>query len=245
MRTFILCPDIHVPYHCPKFVKLITKLIRELSPDGLVQLGDAIDCFQISTYSKDPARRNLLKDDIEDYKLILNEWARNLKTNASIHLLEGNHEYRLSRYIANQARDIHGLVPDWKTLLGIDLRNKASSQRWHWHPYTKWKSCAIGDVIIHHGFYYNQHVAMTMLAKYKCSMICGHTHRLQYVTDGVHYAATIGHGSDEKETAHSPTPTGWQQTIGLLHVSCSGKTTLEIILVKDGKAVVRGKAISV
>jgi hypothetical protein len=245
MKTYIIVPDIHVPFHDRKFIKLTNKIIKEINPDGLVQLGDALDAFQISTYSKDPARRNYLVEDIDEYKLILNEWARNLKSGAQIHLLCGNHENRLSRYIAGQCRDLHGLVPDWKTLLGIDLRNKCGTHKWHWHPYMKWNSCQIGDVVIHHGFYYNQHVAMTMLAKYKCSMISGHVHRVQYVTDGHHYAATLGHGSDESDTAHNPVPTGWQQCLGLLHVSNSGKTSLDIITVKDGKAVLHGKQISV
>jgi predicted phosphodiesterase len=245
MKTYLVLPDLHFPFHCPKFVRLATKIIKELNPDGLIQLGDAIDAFQISAYSKDPSRRNLLAEDIEDYKLQLNEWSRHLKSGANIHLLSGNHENRLSKYIANQCRDLHGLVPDWKTMLGIELRNKTSKHKWHFHEYTKWDSCKIGDCVLLHGFYYNQHTAMTMLSKYKTSVICGHTHRVQYVTDGVHYAATLGHGSNEVETAHNPVPTGWQQAMALLHVDQLGKTSLEIILVKNGKAVLRGKTISV
>lgn len=245
MKTYLIVPDIHAPYHCRKFIKLTNKIIKELNVDGLVQLGDALDAFQISTYSKDPSRRNLLAEDIDDYKNILNEWARNLKSGANIHLLEGNHEHRLSRYIAGNCRDLHGLVPDWPTLLNLDLRNKTGRHKWHWHKYNKWDSCKIGDCVILHGFYYNQHTAMTMLAKYKTNCIAGHTHRVQYVTDGHHYAATLGHGSDEKDTAHNPVPTGWQQCLGLLHVAQNGKTTLDLIPVNDGKAVVYGKQISV
>lgn len=245
MKTYLVLPDLHFPYQDQRFIKLVTKVIKEIQPDGLVQLGDAIDAFQISTYSKDPARRNTLAEDIEEYKLQLNEWSRHLKRGSVIHLLEGNHEYRLKRFIATQARDLHGLIPDWPTLLEIDLRTKCGPHKWHWHPYTKWNSCSIGDCILLHGFYYNQHTAMTMLTKYKTNCIAGHTHRVQYVTDGVHYAATLGHGSNETETAHNPVPTGWQQAMGLLHVDQSGKTSLEIITVKNGKAVLRGKTISV
>ena len=245
MRTFLVVPDIHVPYHCPKMVKLVTKIIRELNPAGLVQLGDALDAFQISTYSKDPSRRNLLVDDLNDWKLILNEWTRYLRPGASIHLLEGNHEYRLSRYISSNARDLHGLVPDWPTMLGLDLRNKAGPHKWHWHPYTKWNSCRIGDCTLLHGFYYNQHVAATALAKYRTNVIFGHTHRLQFVFDGKHWACSLGHASDETETAHQPTPTGWQQALGLLHVGNQGKTKLDILPVEQGKAILYGKTISV
>lgn len=245
MKTFLVVPDIHVPFHCRKYIKLVTKIIKHINPDGLVQLGDALDAFQISTYSKDPSRRNLLAEDIEDYKQILNEWARNLKPHSHIHLLCGNHEQRLERYIASNCRDLHGLVPGWKTLLGIDIRNKVGQHHWHWHPYHKWNSCQIGDCVLMHGFYFNQHVAATCLQKYRTNVIFGHTHRLQFIHDGTHWACSLGHGSDENDTAHQPTPTGWKQCLGLLHVDHKGKTKLDIIEVNDGRAVVYGETISI
>jgi len=245
IKTYLVIPDIHVPYHCPKFIKLSNKIIKEVNPDGLIQCGDFVDAFQISTYSKDPGRKNFLVDDINDFKQILNEWARNLKTGANIHLLEGNHEVRLSKYVASHCRDLHGLVPDWPTLLGLDLRNKASRHKWHWHPYHKWNSCQIGDCTIMHGFYYNQHCAATILNKYRTNTISGHTHRVQYIMDGQHYAISLGHGSNENETAHQPTPTGWEQAMALLHVDNQGKTSVDILRVKNGRTVVYGKAISV
>ncbi|MFO0089619.1 MAG: metallophosphoesterase [bacterium] len=245
VKTYLIVPDIHVPYHCPKAIKLITKIIKELNPDGLVQLGDAIDAFQISTYSKDPARRNTLKEDIDDFKLILNEWARHLKSGANIHILQGNHESRLSRYIASNCRDLHGLVPDWPTLLGIKERNAIGRHRWHWHPYMKWDSCRIGDVILHHGFYFNQHAPATALQKYKCSIIFGHTHRLGMVTDGTHYAAMLGHVSNESETAHNPSPTHWTQAVGVLYVETSGRTRIDILPLKSEKVILHGKVLSI
>ena len=245
LKTYLILSDLHYPYHCKLYVKLATKIIKELNVDGLVQLGDAIDAFQISTYSKDPGRRNLLADDIDEYKFQLNEWARHLKSGAQIHLLEGNHCYRLTRYIASNCRDLHGLVPDWKTLLQIDLRNKAGRHKWFWHPYTKWDSCKIGDCVLLHGFYYNQHCAATSLSKYRTNIIFGHTHRFQYVMDGQNYAISLGHGSDESETAHQPTPTGWEQVMALLHVDAHGKTSVDILRVKNGRTVVYGEQISI
>lgn len=245
MKTYLVIPDLHVPFHCRKYLKLLSKILKIHRFSGLVQLGDAIDAFQISSYSKDPSRRNTLAEDINDYKLILNEWSSLLPRNASVHLICGNHENRLSKYIANQARDLHGLVPDWKTLLGVDLRNKVGAHKWYYHPYEKWDSCKIGDCVLMHGFYYNQHTAMTMLAKYKCNTVAGHTHRVQYVTDGVHYAVTLGHGSNEIETSHSPVPTGWSQAFGLLHVDNSGRSRFDICHVQNGRTVIYGQAVCV
>lgn len=244
MKQYLIVPDIHVPYHDPKFIAFITRLLAHLKKSGnlkgLAQLGDFVDFFQISTYPKDPSRRNTITDDMADYTTIMNEWASYLPRGGEYLQLEGNHEARLQRYISQNARDIYELV----TSVGSYLKSRYKGQAtFHWHPYKRWNSCSIGDVTLLHGFYYNQHTAATNLAKYKTSVICGHTHRVQMISDGVHYSATLGHGSDEKETAHSPTPTSWQQACGVLTVDSKGKTALEIILVNGGKGVYGGKSI--
>ncbi len=244
MKVYLVIPDLHCPFFDQDAVKLIAKIIKQIRLNGIVQLGDAIDAFQISTYSKSLERKNELLDDIEAWKKVLNSWASLLPSGADIHLLEGNHEFRLSRYIASNCREIHGLVPDWPQLLGLDLRNKIGHHRWHWHKYTKWDSCRIGDCVLTHGFYYNEHVALQSLKKYRCNIIFGHTHRFQFVSDGFHYAATLGHLSNEKETAHQPTPSGWSKYVGLLYVDRVGKTTFCPIKIDERKAFVNGQQIT-
>lgn len=241
MKTYLIIPDLHFPYHDKKYTKLITKIIKELQPHGLVSLGDFLDCFQISTYDKDPARKNTLSDDIHDWNQQLNEWARQFKKSAQIDLICGNHENRIAKYIARSCREIHDLVPDWPALLKIKERNATTKHKWTFHPYAKWNSCVIGDCTLFHGFYFNQHVAMTNLTKYRTNTISGHTHRVQKIHDGTHYAVSLGHGSDELITAHQPTPTGWTQAFALLHVDCHGKTTCDVFTVNNGRTVIYGK----
>jgi hypothetical protein len=96
-----------------------------------------------------------------------------------------------------------------------------------------------------HGFYFNQHVAVTNLAKYRRNTISGHTHRVQHVFDGHNYAISLGHVSDEKQTAHQPTPTGWTKALAILHVDNYGKTFVDVLPIVNGRVIVYGKAISV
>jgi hypothetical protein len=245
MKQFLIVPDCHFPFHDLKYINFITRLLSYLKSTGklkgLVQLGDALDFFQVSTYPKDPARRNSIKDDMDDYLGIVNLWTTYLPKGGEYHQIEGNHEYRLQKYIANNAKEIYQLVTSVESYLST--RFKSKNHKFIWHKYTKWDSLKIGDVNILHGFYYNQHAAATNLAKYKTNIITGHTHRLQLISDGKHYSATLGHGSDEKETAHNPVPSGWQQSCAVLTLLDSGKTNLEIILVNAGKGIYAGKQI--
>lgn len=241
MKTYLVISDLHYPYQCRRYEKLIIKILKSHRFAGIVQLGDALDFWQLSTYDKDPARKNTIMDDIGEWNETLTKWASVMHRNSEIHLLEGNHEFRLHRYIARHARDLHEIVRPMPELLNLKIRNETGSVIFKWHPYNKWNSCQIGDCTLLHGFYFNQHVAATNLAKYRRSVICGHTHRVQYVSDGVHFSASLGHGSDEHLTAHQPTPTGWTQAMGLLNVEADGSTNLEIITVKDGVCYVRGQ----
>lgn len=241
MKTYLIIPDLHIPYQCPKFINISYKLLKAHKFDGIVNLGDALDWFQLSTYDKDPARKNTIIDDVEDWNKVLTKWASLLPRNAEIHLIQGNHENRLSRYVARHARELHEIVKPLPELLNIKIRNETGPVIFKWHPYSKWNSCKIGNCVLFHGFYFNQHTAMTNLAKYKQSTVSGHTHRVQWVSDGDHFAVSLGHGSDETLTAHQPTPTGWTQAMGVLTVDAEGKTSFELIIIKDGKGVFRGK----
>lgn len=173
------------------------------------------------------------------YRQILDEWEKLLPQGGEIHQLEGNHEGRLTRYVWAQAREISRAVKPLSELLGLTSKKV----KYKWHPLTVWTSCKIGDCILHHGHYYNQHVAQANLTRYPSKLITGHTHRFQFVSNGEKFSATLGHGSNETMTAHTPVPTSWQQAFGILTVI--GSTSyLEPVLVTNGKAVVYGDIIS-
>lgn len=177
-------------------------------------------------------------DDVKSYSLVLDEWESALPSNKTCEIfqLEGNHEDRLRRYIWKHAKELaDGWVKSVPELLGLKKRSVKCS----WHPISDWKSCKIGDCILHHGHYYNMHTAVGNLSRYPFSLITGHTHRFQYATNGDRFSATLGHGSNEEETAHQPTPTGWQQAFAILTV-VNGHSILDPVLVKNGKCILYG-----
>ena len=240
IEHYIVLPDLHFPFLDPKYLKIVEKLIKDIRPAGIVQLGDFVDWFQISSFDKDPSRLNTAYEDLELYRELLDRWEKLLPPGSVFHQIEGNHEDRLRRYIWQRAPQIAKMIRSITEMLQFPERNRRGRVKFKWHDLSNWQSCKIGDVYLFHGFYYNQHVAMTLLNKYHANVVAGHTHRVQYVTNGRHFACSLGHGSDEGQTAHSPVPTGWEQAIGLLNV-CDGKGSLEIYLVRDGETVIRGK----
>lgn len=225
---YVICPDLHFPFQDPRFCSMLLQVLEWLKPRGYIQLGDALDFWQLSTYDNDPRRKDDIDQDVALYSKFLDQTSLALSPDAIIHQLEGNHSYRLIRYLWRNAPKLVNIVPTMPSMLGFDKRNEAGRHKWIWHPYTKWDSCRIGDTVLHHGFYYDQNVAVNNLKRYRgVNFIQGHTHRVQYATNGDCFSASLGHGSNVKFTGHKPAPEDWAQCLGLLRVH-KGKGSLEI-----------------
>lgn len=225
---YVLIPDLHFPFQDKRFGSMVLQVTAHLQPRGFVQLGDALDFWQLSTFDKDPRRKDMIEQDAALYATYLDEVGKVLPTGAVMHQLEGNHSYRLIRYIWRNAPALANIVPNVPSLLKFDARNAAGKQKWIWHPYTKWDSCKIGNTVIHHGHYYDVAVAVSNLKRYRgVNFIQGHTHRVQYATNGEFFSASLGHGSLTAHTGHKPAPEEWAQCLGILTVS-KGKGSLEI-----------------
>lgn len=237
-KTYVIVPDLHFPHHDPAFLSVTKKVIKIVKPHGIVQLGDALDFWQISRFDKDPLRKQSILEDCLLYSALLKEWSDLLPKDGVIHQLEGNHEDRLRRYVWQNAKELAGMVKSVPELIGL----RKLAVRTVWHPISNWRSCQLGDCVLHHGHFYNQHVAVGNLSKYSKSLIQGHTHRYQHVSNGERFSATLGHGSNETETAHQPTPTGWQQALGVLTVA-RGRAALEPVLVHNASCIFRGRRI--
>lgn len=246
LPLWLIIPDLHFRFHDPRYTNLIPKIITHLSEEanlkGVVQLGDFVDFWQISDFDKDPSRTETIHDDLMLYASFLDKCVAKMPKNSTWHNLEGNHEKRLHRYIARNAPRIFELVKDIPEVLRFKERSYNSNVTFKWHPYSKWDSCKISQTVFHHGFYFTQHVAAKNLGTYPCNIVTGHVHRVQFVTDGNRFSATIGHGSNQSETMHTPTPTNWSQALGIFIPG--KKDRLEVISVEGGECVIWGKLFS-
>lgn len=107
----------------------------DCKPDKVIHLGDLLDCYGISRFSKDPNRLFSLQDEIDMARVHLAQW-RDLAPQAEMHLLEGNHEARLQQTIWNLpggAAELSRLTAfkrtmEWSHLLGL------TEMHWNWIP---------------------------------------------------------------------------------------------------------------
>jgi hypothetical protein len=245
IKTWIIIPDTHVPFHDKAYIKIINHIITLLgkSLTGIVQLGDAVDWFQISAYDKDPARKNTAYDDLMEYSAILNVWENMMPPGSKFYQLEGNHEDRLRRFTWSKVPELNQMISTVPDMLFLKDRTKEGRVEFKWFPLNRWDACQIGDVALHHGFYYDKHTSVNNLTRYRHKLITGHTHRVQYVSNGTVWAASLGHGAVAEKISHSPAPNDHQQAFGILTL-VNGVGSMEVVLVNDGRCLFRGEALN-
>ncbi len=134
-RTALVFGDTHVPYQDPGALAIIEALLIDTEPDVVIHLGDLLDCYGISRFSKDPTRLTSLQDEIDQARILLAQW-RDAAPQAQMFLLEGNHEDRLRKVIwdlPGGAAELSRLTSfrtalAWPTLLGL------GEMGWSWVP---------------------------------------------------------------------------------------------------------------
>lgn len=229
--------DQHFPFEQKVCIKLSRQFIRDLQPGAVHLLGDIIDFYTISRFSRDPNRRLTLQGEIDSASAYC-EGVRDDAPKADIFYSEGNHENRLTRYLHSEAKELASLsCLNLPSLLGLDrlgIKYVEANK-----PYK------IGHLLYTHGEIVRKHSGMTASAhidKYGCSVIHGHTHRL-----GSYYRTTMSdtHGGWENGCLCAP-PTymnspNWQRGFSVVWYD-GPKFHVEQVPIIRNKYVYQGRA---
>jgi predicted phosphodiesterase len=172
----LIFSDCHIPYHDKAAYALMLKVAENIKPkiDEIVILGDYADFYYVNAHGKSPEIKLTLKEEVECVKMHLRDLRKRFPK-ARIIFLEGNHEYRLHRFICNNAPEIFEFI-NLETILGLDALNIS------YVPYgPDQKYNVLGSKLIarHEPISGGVHVAHGTVVKAGCSVIFGHTHRIQ------------------------------------------------------------------
>ena len=173
--------DVHIPYHDKKAWKLLIKFIKEIQPDGVVCLGDLLDFYQLSKFTKKLSQRRPVANDIFDANILLDELDEALpkkvhdRKRGKIYCM-GNHEARLERFIDERADALEGLVD-----LPIELNLAARG-----YELVKYGEYArLGRLhLVHDLGWYGKYALFHSQAAINGNLVMGHTHRQQTIVVG-------------------------------------------------------------
>lgn len=246
MRLAVLIPDTHRPYHNRKAYNLMIKIMEDLKDqiDEIVILGDYADFYFCNSHGKSPDMLNTLVKEIVDVNEGLNELDHKFPEIKKV-FLEGNHEFRLERYLASKAPDLFGLT-SVEHILEFNRR-------------TNWKFISYGHNQAHKVLgskLYARHEPLASSAKATaskalCSLVYGHIHRIEEShivgMDGTnHVSFSLGWLGDKRNESiygYVKSHHQWQMGFGLVWVDeKTGYFYHEKIHILDNMtAVVNGK----
>ena len=101
IQTFLVGSDFHDIMCDPFYRRMFVEAAKAYSPDQVVFNGDLFDLIEFSRYKHRPAEGDSMKKIhwVRD----LNRDLRNIVPDAEFHLVEGNHEYRLVKFLTERA----------------------------------------------------------------------------------------------------------------------------------------------
>lgn len=241
LRKIIVIPDVHIPNNDKRATNVALKAIEVVQPDHVVCIGDTLDFVSVSFHPRDPSRLQSLRSEINAGNRFLDRLeATGVK---NVHMLGGNHEYRLERYLWTKAPELYGLV-DLPTLLRIKERG------WTWTPYRK--SLKIGKIHFTHDVGRSgANTAAQSLNDYGHSIVMGHSHRAAVVYDGNiagerRVAMNVGTLIDLETVDYrhqSIAARQWQHGIGMIHMTKDGVGWCTFCPIIGNRIVIDGKIV--
>lgn len=178
IKRAVFIPDTHVGVeideelsHDERAWQLVIDIIKEIKPDYIFHLGDLGEYHATTGHPKHPQIRALLKDEIYEVIKKLKQ-LREAAPNSEIELVEGNHTFRVARYIQSRAPDLFDTIRI-EELLKLDELNIKFHR---YGPNQLVKVPGVTDLYCRHEPYGASAQASAKNAM--VNLIHGHTHRL-------------------------------------------------------------------
>lgn len=193
IEKLLIIPDCHIPYHHVKAMELAQKVGKAFKPNQVILLGDFADFYAVSSHDKDPTRMLRLEDEVKAVQAELAKFkAIGAKKNVFI---QGNHCYRLERYLVKQAPELYNIISTPKIL-------ELYENGWSYTPYRQ--TYMVGNMRFSHEYGYSgKHAASKSMEAMGRNVVIGHCHRMEYVVQGTldgarHVGISLGWLGDAK-----------------------------------------------
>jgi hypothetical protein len=238
----LFCPDLHAPYHSREAFDCFLRVAKGWKPDGCVIAGDFADFCEVSSHPKDPKRRIPFMQEVDGVNQALDQLDKALGRNCWGVYLQGNHETRLERFVADKAPVLHGVVKSWDELLKLQERG------WEVIPYKE--SLQVGELRMTHDVgRAGVNSARASLMDTGANILFGHTHRLIVHYQGQlwgnpHVGITAGWLGDPMAIDYRHRDSVCRDSIHgfvTIHMLDNGVFWAQAIPIINGQAVVDGK----
>jgi predicted phosphodiesterase len=240
LTRILVVPDAHHPYVNKRAWSCVLEVRKRMQPERTVIIGDFWDCYALSSHAKDPRRRRADETLYEIERT--NEAGDELQaaSDGEIDFVEGNHETRLTRWIAQHAPELNGFR-------GLSVREalRIDERGWGWTPYKQ--SLQIGQMHLTHDLERSGvNACRQSLIDYGSSITIGHTHGAGVVYLGGHVGLNVGWLGDLESIDYRHTDLArrqWQLGFGWITQTPDGLSWAQFIPILNDRCVVDGQLI--
>lgn len=223
MSKVLIIADTHMPFIDKDALKEVYKAVAIEKPDAIVQVGDLLDQYVFSKYTRD---HNIItpEDEINrGFEMATQFWEKlnKIARNADKYQLLGNHDERVHKRIMEKLPELITLFDIKKRLYSFDRVKVMKS-------YTDY--LVLDDVIYTHGW-------LTKLgdhaAYFNKSVVHGHSHKpgliVKTMHDGIRFELDVGHMADSDSVPLSYTQSKMKNWVKAYGVVDNGKPRLEVL----------------
>lgn len=246
----VIIPDTQYPWVDKAAEAAVMEYVKAEQPNQIIQLGDFLDLNSLATFRQElpPGERIYLRQEIEIGRERLKAWSA-LAPKARKILIEGNHEERLSRYLADNGGELADLASD-----GLNIPSLLGAKEAGWEyvgPYGAgiWVGFE-GGLWATHGEIVRKWSAdsaqANVIEKYGHSVIHGHTHRLGSFYHTLQGRTLAGFEAgclcDFNRTPRGTTVVNWQHGFAVVWTSKKSlRFHVDLIAITDGGFVYGGR----
>lgn len=241
VERVLVLGDVHIPYHDVLALRAVENYMRDNTFDECIYLGDILDFHELSQYSQDEPE--VISKKIKDtYRMgnefldIQTEILRGNNKKCKMVFIEGNHEYRVQRFLDREPR-LRGFIE-------VDEQLWLKERGIEWIP--SWSTAQVykkGKANFLHGIYTNKYHANKMVSIYGEPVYYGHVHSIQsysHVTranDKLLEGKSLGCLCLLEQSYLRGNPTNWAQSFSVFHFLPSGYFNETTVRIFDGKFV--------
>lgn len=240
IRRILFVPDAHWPYVNKNAWGLMLKAARKFQPHIIVELGDMLDCYSVSSYPKSPERKANLKSEIGSGNQALDD-LDSLGAEEK-YFCEGNHTRRLSDYVTRHCPELFGMLDIFELL-------RLKERGWKVTPYMD--HLKLGKLNITHGIrQVGESAHLKARAEFCGNAVIGHTHwmGIGYRGDSQgesHVGAMFGWlgDVDQIDYTHKVESMRWQLGFGVGHMCDDGVVFLQPVPIVKNRCCLNGEII--
>lgn len=207
MSKVLIISDLHFPFHSKECYKKVWAIIKKERPTHVVQIGDLLDQYVFSKYTKD-STITVGSDVQAGLKLAVDFWARVKKIlprAARIQVL-GNHDVRLAKRISEKLPELAELFShkDIYQFPGVDVLDSDRDYR------------IIDGVVYCHGWLSH---SIDHAKHFNKPTVHGHRHRPAVETRGSLWSMDTGYLADPASKPLSYTMSkysNWAHAVGIV-----------------------------